>query len=148
MEQKAVMAVVTERLGRCLESFVDTSKNPTRCSSKDVFCISLVKITALWLRSKFSCCLRRAIVHENRPSDRHQSVNDWSISASRACQDLVVAVEEVSQRMKAMMDREQSIRHVFELWRIKESRGRRWREREREHISMTRCAEILGIELQ
>ena len=110
----------------------------------------------LWSRSRPSGLGRSSHVVCGEPSytktdlqiDTKVCANDWSISASRACHDLVVAVEEVSQRMKAMMDREQSIRHVFELWRIKESRGRRWREREREHISMTRCAEILGIELQ
>ena len=64
--------------------------------------------------------------------------NDWSISASRACQDLVVAVDGVSQRMKAMMDREQSIIYVFELWRMKEIEreeveGERDRERAHQH---------------
>ena len=70
--------------------------------------------------------------------DTKVCANDWSISASRACQDLVVPVDEVSQRMKAMMDREQSIIHVFELSRIKEIErkeveGERDRERAHQH---------------
>ena len=73
--------------------------------------------------------------------------NDWSISASRACQDLVVAVEEVSQRMKAMMEREQSIIHVFELWRIKEIEreeveGETDRDRERAHQHEQKCGNL------
>ena len=77
--------------------------------------------------------------------DTKACANDWSISTSRACQDLVVAVEEVSQRMKATTKREQSIIHVFELWRIKEIEREEVegeRDRERAHQHEQKCGNL------
>ena len=74
-------------------------------------------------RSSHVVCGEPSYTKTDLQIDTKVYANDWSIGASRACHDLVVAVEEVSQRTKAMMDREQSIRHVFELWRIRNREG-------------------------